>query len=151
MSGRGKIYLNGVDYSGSIVEGNPTVPSGVTPTSLSNLKIDDDYYSISGGGGGGSTITTFEKTITTTQYGWWWVEDENGNTLDPTQHTLLSITPVVEYNTHGDVYYGCCFFQYVDNPFDPTILNGYLMDIQDLNNGGFLRQPLTIKVRVSYI
>lgn len=184
MSGRGKIYLNGVDYSGSIfeanptipagatvtpvtnmkvdddyynlvgsggtsVEGNPTVPSGVTPTALTGLKIDNNYYSISGGSGSG--ITTFEKTITTTQYGWWWVTDENDNILDPTQHTLLSITPIVEYNTHGDVYYGASFFEYIDSPFEPTITKGYLMDLQDINNGGFLRQSITIKVRVSYI
>ena len=148
----GQIFLNGVNYSGSHVEPNPSIPTGAQVTPLSNVKVDEDYFSISGGGGGGgSNITTFEKTITTTQYGWWWVTDENDNILDPTQHTLLAITPVVEYNTHGDVYYGCCFFQYIDNPFQPTIQNGYIMDIQDLNNGGFLRQSITIKVRVSYI
>lgn len=185
MAGRGKIILNGVDYSGSIfepnptipsgaivtpvtnmkvdddyynlvssggtsVEANPTVPSGVTPTALTGLKIDNDYYSISGGGGG-SNITTFEKTITTTQYGWWWVTDENDNILDPTQHTLLSIIPIVEYNTHGDVYYDAHFFEYDDNQFEPTIQKGYLMDLQDINDGRFLRQSITIKVRVSYI
>lgn len=184
MSGRGKIYLNGVDYSGSIfepnpeipagavvtpvtnmkvdddyynlmgsggtsVEGNPTVPSGVTPTPLTGLKIDNDYYSISGGSGSG--ITTFEKTISTTQFGWWWVTDENDVLLDPTQHTLLSITPVVDYNTMGDVYYGACFFEYDNNQFDTSVVKGYIMDLQDLNNGGFLRQSMTLKVRVSYI
>lgn len=148
----GQIFLNGVNYSGSHVEPNASIPTGATVTPLSNVKVDDDYFSISGGGGGGgSSITTFEKTITTTQYGWWWVTDENDNILDPTQHTLLSIIPIVEYNTHGDVYYGACFFEYDNNTFEPTIQKGYIMDIQDLNNGGFLRQPLTIKVRVSYI
>lgn len=147
----GQIYLNGVNYSGSHVEPNPTIPTGATVTPMSNVKIDDDYFSISGGGGGGTTITTFEKTITTTAYGWWWVTDENDVLLDPTQHTLLNITPIVDYNTMGDVYYGACFFEYDNNQFEPTIQKGYLMDIQDLNNGGFIRQSMNIKVRISYI
>ena len=40
------------------VEANPVVPSGTTPTDLTNLKVGDSYYAIpqgSGGGGGGST------------------------------------------------------------------------------------------------
>lgn len=148
----GQIFLNGVNYSGSHVEPNPTVPTGATVTPLNNVKVDEDYFSISGGGGGGgTTITTFEKTITTTAFGWWWVTDENDNILDPTQHTLLSITPIVDYNTMGDVYYGASFFEYDDNHFDTSIQKGYLMELQDINNGGFLRQSMTIKVRISYI
>ena len=35
------------------VEANPTVPSGTTPTALSNLKVGNGYYSV----GGGSPVT----------------------------------------------------------------------------------------------
>lgn len=40
------------------VEANPVIPSGTTPTDLTNLKVGDSYYAIpqgGGGGGGGST------------------------------------------------------------------------------------------------
>lgn len=143
---RGKIYLNGVDYSGSIIDANPTIPSGVTPTNLSSLKIDDNYYNISGGGGG-SSITTYEKTITTSAYGWWFVEDENGNPLDPSVNTLLKITPIVDVDLIGDVYLDAFFFAR-ENSQDG---NGYLMDLCNINDGGFIRYSMTIKVRVSYI
>lgn len=145
----GTIMYKGESYGGG---GGTTVvanPSGTATEALNKLQVGNDIYSV--GGGSGSGITTYEKTITTTQYGWWWVTDENDNILDPTQHTLLSITPIVEYNTHGDVYYGASYFEYDDNVFEPTITKGYLMGLQDINNGGFLRQSITIKVRVSYI
>ena len=51
MAGRGKIILNGVDYSGSIFEPNPTIPSGATVTPVTNMKVDDDYYNLIGSGG----------------------------------------------------------------------------------------------------
>lgn len=57
----GQIFLNGVNYSGSHIEPNPTVPTGATVTPLSNVKVDDDYFSISGGGGGGNV--GLQKTV----------------------------------------------------------------------------------------
>lgn len=51
MAGRGKIYLNGVDYSGSIFEPNPVIPEGATVTPVTNMKVDDDYYNLVGSGG----------------------------------------------------------------------------------------------------
>lgn len=51
MAGRGKIYLNGVDYSGSIFEPNPEIPTGATVTPVTNMKVDDDYYNLVGSGG----------------------------------------------------------------------------------------------------
>lgn len=59
----GQIFLNGVNYSGSHVEPNPTVPTGATVTPLSNVKVDDDYFSISGGGGGGGGSAGLQKTV----------------------------------------------------------------------------------------
>ena len=56
-----EIQLNGENILP--VAGNPTVPSGTTPTSLSGLKVGSTYYSISGGGGGGSSLTADGTTI----------------------------------------------------------------------------------------
>lgn len=113
MAGRGKIYLNGVDYSGSIVEGNPTVPSGVTPSNLTGLKVDDDYYSISGGGGGGgvglrktvllSTPITATGTYTLaddyTNYDFIAIQAGNGSTeVDIHTYTADEITTAMTNN-----------------------------------------------------
>ena len=38
------------------METNPEVPTGVTPTELTGLKIDNDYYKIAAGGGGGDAV-----------------------------------------------------------------------------------------------
>lgn len=51
MAGKGKIYLNGVDYSGSIFEPNPEIPAGAVVTPVTNMKVDDDYYNLIGSGG----------------------------------------------------------------------------------------------------
>ena len=51
----GYIMVNGERMSGSEVEGNPTIPSGVTPTDLENVMIDSNYYAIPSGGGSGDT------------------------------------------------------------------------------------------------
>lgn len=51
MAGRGKIILNGVDYSGSIFEPNPVIPEGATVIPVTNMKVDDDYYNLVGSGG----------------------------------------------------------------------------------------------------
>ena len=40
------------------VEGNPTVPSGTTPTDLTGLKIGNDYFGISAGG----SLNTLDKS-----------------------------------------------------------------------------------------
>lgn len=41
------ILESGGGTGGSEVEGNPTVPSGVTPASLETLKIEENYFSVS--------------------------------------------------------------------------------------------------------
>lgn len=46
-------------FTNDVIEGNPTVPSGTTPTALTGLKIGASYYSISSG----STITDYLKSI----------------------------------------------------------------------------------------
>lgn len=57
----GKIMVNGVNYSGSEVEMNPTIPSGATVTPANNVKVDDDYYSFPQGGGGGVNYSSQEQ------------------------------------------------------------------------------------------
>lgn len=47
------------DVGGTEVEANPTVPSGVTPTSLSGLKVGSNYYGVSGGS---EEIVVYEGT-----------------------------------------------------------------------------------------
>lgn len=59
----GKIMLNG-EMFGIEVEGNPTIPSGASPTDLSSLKIDNNYYNVSGGGGGSSKIKYLKSSGT---------------------------------------------------------------------------------------
>ena len=60
----GKIMVNGENYSGNLVEANPQVPSGTTPTDLTGLKIDNNYFNVLGGG---SQKTTYLKS-SGTQY-----------------------------------------------------------------------------------
>ena len=43
---------NELNNKQNTLEFNPTIPSGTTPTPLSNLKDGNNYYSLSGGGGG---------------------------------------------------------------------------------------------------
>lgn len=102
----GQIYLNGVNYSGSHVEPNPTIPTGATVTPLSNVKVDDDYFSIGGGGGGGGTssddYSTTERVVGT------WIDDRplyektyhDANTWTSTNVEILdsSFTPDVYDN-----------------------------------------------------
>lgn len=180
MSGRGKIYLNGVDYSGSIiepnpnipvgavvtpmpnikidddyfsvggtsVEANPTVPSGVTPTVLTGLKIGSDYYNISGGGSSG--ITTEIVTITTNNYGWGEIVDGNGVILDPTLHPLVAATVIIDNTVQVEQYLQCAFFRSQNNQaFSDTDL--YAFTIQNINDGGFIRQSGTYKLEISYL
>lgn len=183
MSGRGKIFLNGVDYSGSIfeanpeipagatvtpvtnmkvddnyynlvgsggadVEGNPTVPSGVSPIPLTGLKIDNDYYSISGGGS--SSITTETVTITTNNYGWGEIVDGNGVLLDPSTHKLISATVIVDNTVQIEQYLQCAFFRSQNNSaFSVTDL--YAFTIQNLNDGGFIRNQGTYTIEISYL
>ena len=59
----GQIILNGVNYSGSHVEPNPSIPSGSEVTPLTNVKVDEDYFSIPSGGGGGGGNVNLQKTV----------------------------------------------------------------------------------------
>lgn len=52
--------VNGVNYSGSEIEMNPTVPSGTTPTEATGCRVDDDYYSFPSGGGGGGGSSSID-------------------------------------------------------------------------------------------
>ena len=65
MARQGKIYLNGVCYSGSDVEGNTTE----TPTEdLTTIRIEDDVYSIPSGSGGSLTeLYSYNSTTDPTQ------------------------------------------------------------------------------------
>ena len=69
-------------------EGNPTVPEGTTSTSLTGLRVGENYYSISSGGGGGGT------TVSGTNDGTYWT----GLTIDtdtysiPTNSTFVDLT-----------------------------------------------------------
>ena len=69
-------------------EGNPTVPEGTTSTSLTGLRIGENYYSITSGGGGGGT------TVSGTNDGTYWT----GLTIDtdtysiPTNSTFVDLT-----------------------------------------------------------
>ena len=53
------------------VVANPTVPSGTTPTALSNLKVGNDYYSVpqtSGLESASNKVTSLSSQSTDTQY-----------------------------------------------------------------------------------
>ena len=50
-------------FTNDLVEGNPTIPSGTTPVTLSNLKIGANYFAIPQGGGGG-TPTDYIVSLT---------------------------------------------------------------------------------------
>ena len=47
------------------VEANPTIPAGVTPVDLQNLKVGDDFFSIPQGGGGVPEIFWAKYGVTT--------------------------------------------------------------------------------------
>lgn len=67
MARQGKIYLNGVCYSGSDVEGNP---SEIATDTLSSIRIENDIFSIPSGGGGGGSLTelySYDATSDPTQ------------------------------------------------------------------------------------
>ncbi len=148
----GQIILNGVNYSGTHVEPNPNIPTGATVTPLTNVKFDEDYFSIpsGGGGGGGSTITTETVTITTNSYGWGEIVDGNGVLLDPSTHKLLSATVVVDNTVQVEQYLQCAFFRSQNNnAFSDNDL--YAFTIQNLNDGGFIRNQGTYTIEISYI
>lgn len=117
----GQIYLNGVNYSGSHVEPNPTIPTGATVTPMSNVKIDDDYFSVSGGGGGGGTSSdnysttehvvgtwidntspVYEKTINVASHNGGSQIIDNTLTMDDITYITLKEIGFIVNNTYMD-------------------------------------------------
>ena len=89
-SGGVKTYVDGA------VEANPTVPSGTTPTALSNLKVGNDYFAVPQGGS--TPLSTDVET------------DKNDNTK--------ASTPKSVYDFVGNPIVGVS----VPNPYDGTVI-----------------------------
>lgn len=86
--------VNGVNYSGSEVEMNPTVPSGTTPTEATGCRVDNNYYSFPSGGGGGGSVQLTELYSGTTNQSIYNLSD---SVYD---YDLIIITCVMVFNNY---------------------------------------------------
>ena len=87
------------------VEANPTVPSGTTPTTLSNLKVGSDYYSVPQGGGGNDAQTYYNVATSSVQN-----PKEGDVCVAPETRTLITL------NTDYPSYSG-----YPGSPYPPYV------------------------------
>jgi hypothetical protein len=142
----GTIMYKGESYGeggGTNVVANP---SGTATGTLNKLQVGNDIYSV----GGGSGITTETVTITTNTYGWGEIVDGNGALIDPSVHKLISATVIIDNTVQVEQYLQCAFFRSKNNSvFSATDL--YAFTVQDLNNGGMVRQQGTYTIEISYI
>jgi hypothetical protein len=142
----GTIMYKGESYGGGGGTNVVANPSGTATDTLNKLQVGNDIYSV----GGGSGITTETVTITTNTYGWGEIVDGNGALIDPSVHKLISATVIIDNTVQVEQYLQCAFFRSKNNSaFSATDL--YTFTVQDLNNGGMVRQQGTYTIEISYI